>query len=249
VNQLYFGDNLNVLRDHIKDESVDLIYLDPPFNSKRDYNLLFKSPVAANVSSLKKKTSQSGLTSAATDYSSAQITAFEDSWHWGTSKGSQAEVEFDQIIHGPNTEVAEMMIALRKFLGENDMMAYLTMMANRLLQLHRVLKPTGSLYLHCDPTASHYLKIVLDGVFGKENFLNEIIWKRQSAHSDAKHKFSNVADVILFYQKSNNALFNPQYAEHDETYLEKFYRFDDNDGRGRYRLGDMASPNPRPNMM
>ena len=131
VNQLFFGDNLQVLRDHIATESVDLIYLDPPFNSKRDYNLLFKSPKGHE--------------------SEAQITAFEDSWHWG----EQAEREFDELVHAPNTAVSEMMQALRRFLGENDMMAYLTMMANRLLQLHRVLKPTGSLYLHCDPTASH----------------------------------------------------------------------------------------------
>src|SRR6185437_12334601 len=137
MNALYYGDNLHVLRDHIKDETVDLIYLDPPFNSKRDYNLLFKSPKGHE--------------------SEAQITAFEDSWHWG----EQAEREFDEIIHGGNTVLAEMMRALRSFLGENDMMAYLTMMANRLVQLHRVLKATGSIYLHCDPTASHYLKIVL----------------------------------------------------------------------------------------
>jgi len=110
MNQLFFGDNLNVLREHIKDESVDLIYLDPPFNSKRDYNLLFKSPVAANVSSLKKKTGQSGLTSAATtDYSSAQITAFEDSCHWC----EQAGREFDELT--PNTDVSEMMQALLSF--------------------------------------------------------------------------------------------------------------------------------------
>src|SRR5476649_869994 len=128
MNQLYFDDNLYVLRDHLADESVDLIYLDPPFNSKRDYNLLFKSPKGHE--------------------SEAQIEAFKDSWSWG----NQAEREFDEIIRGKNTVVAEMMVALRKFLGENDMMAYLTMMANRLLELHRVLKPTGSLYLHCDPT-------------------------------------------------------------------------------------------------
>ena len=125
MNQLFFGDNLHVLRDHLAAESVDLIYLDPPFNSKRDTNLLFKS--------LKGHESE------------AQITAFEDSWHWG----EQAEREFDELVHAPNTDVSEMMQALRRFLGENDMMAYLTMMANRLLQLHRVLKPTGSLYLHC----------------------------------------------------------------------------------------------------
>jgi len=141
VNQLYYGDNLQVLREHLADESVDLIYLDPPFNSKRDYNLLFKSPVAANVSSLQKKSGQSGLTSAATDYSEAQIEAFEDTWHWN----QQAEREFDELLHQPNTDVAEMMKALRGFLGENDMMAYLTMMANRLLQLHRVLKHDATL--------------------------------------------------------------------------------------------------------
>src|ERR1039458_2876611 len=145
MNQLFFGDNLQVIREHLKDESVDLIYLDPPFNSKRDYNLLFKTPKGHQ--------------------SEAQITAFEDSWHWG----DQAEREFDELLHQPNTDVAEMMKALRAFLGENDMMAYLTMMANRLLQLYRVLKATGSLNLHCDPTASHYLKIVLDGVYGRNN--------------------------------------------------------------------------------
>ena len=146
MNHLYYGDNLGVLRDRTRfpDECVDLIYLDPPFNSKRDYNLLFKSPKGHS--------------------SEAQIEAFEDTWHWN----QQAEREFDDLLHQPNTDVAEMMKALRGFLGENDLIAYLTMMANRLLELHRVLKPTGSLYLHCDPTASHYLKIVLDGIWGKQ---------------------------------------------------------------------------------
>src|SRR5438874_1347909 len=174
-NKLFYGDNLHVLRDreHFPDGCVDLIYLDPPFNSKRDYNLLFKSPKGQQ--------------------SEAQITAFEDSWHWG----EQAEREFDELLRQPNTDVAEMMKALRAFLGENDMMAYLTMMANRLLELHRVLKPTGSLYLHCDPTASHYLKIVLDGVFGKERFVNEVVWKRSDAHSDARqgsHHYGRIHD-------------------------------------------------------
>jgi site-specific DNA-methyltransferase (adenine-specific) len=133
VNKLYFGDNLHILREHIKDETVDLIYLNPPFNSKRDYSVLFKTPKGHE--------------------SDAQITAFEDSWHWG----EQAEREYDELQHQSNTDVAEMIVALQSFLGKNDMMAYLTMMANRLLELHRVLKPTGSLYLHCDPTASHCL--------------------------------------------------------------------------------------------
>src|SRR5579875_3874631 len=180
MNRLYFGDNLHVLREHVANESVDLVYLDPPFNSKRDYNLLFKTPKGHE--------------------SDAQITAFEDSWHWG----EQAEREYAEILRQPNTDVAELMPALRAFLGENDMMAYLVMMANRLLELHRVLKPTGSLYLHCDPTASHYLKIVLDGVFGKENYRNEIVWKRRVGFSSAVHesrRFGTCTDTIFFYAK------------------------------------------------
>jgi site-specific DNA-methyltransferase (adenine-specific) len=135
-NTLYFGDNLDILRQHIADASIDLVCLDPPFNSKRDYNLLFKTPKGHE--------------------SDAQITAFEDSWHWG----EQAEKEYTELLHQANTDVAAMIESLRRFLKESDMMAYLVMMANRLLELHRVLKPTGSLYLHCDPTASHYLKVV-----------------------------------------------------------------------------------------
>jgi adenine specific DNA methylase Mod len=142
VNQLFFGDNLNVLREHIQDASVDLIYLDPPFNSKRDYNLLFKSPKVGTDRRAVRPTDGDDRTAqraVPTSYSEAQITAFEDSWHWG----EQAEREFDELVHAPNTDVSELMQALRRFLGENDMMAYLTMMANRLLQLHRALKPTG----------------------------------------------------------------------------------------------------------
>jgi adenine specific DNA methylase Mod len=151
-NTLYFGDNLDILREAIADESVDLIYLDPPFNSKRDYNLLFKTPKG--------------------HASDAQITAFEDTWHWG----EQAEREYQEILRQGNTDAAEMIQSLRRFLRENDMMAYLVMMCNRLLELHRVLKSTGGLYLHCDPTASHYLKMVLDAVFGVQNFRSEIVW-------------------------------------------------------------------------
>ncbi|MGH8123896.1 MAG: DNA methyltransferase [Rudaea sp.] len=206
TNRLYFGDNLDILREHIADESVDLIYLDPPFNSKRDYNLLFKTPKGHE--------------------SDAQITAFEDSWHGG----EQAEREFNEILRQSNTDVAELMPALRSFLGENDMMAYLVMMANRLLELHRVLKPTGSIYLHCDPTASHYLKIVMDGVFGAEHYKNEIIWKRQSAHSDARG-FGSVHDTVFFYTKSNEQTWNDIYQPYDEGYVEQYYRYEDADGR------------------
>ncbi len=223
MRKLFYGDNLQILREQIADESVDLIYLDPPFNSKRDYNLLFKTPKGHE--------------------SDAQITAFEDTWHWG----GQAQDEFRELMKCNNTEVSQMMEALRAFLGENDMMAYLTMMANRLIEMHRVLKPTGSLYLHCDPTASHYLKIVLDGVFGKLNYQNEIIWKRTTTHSDSK-TWSRVADTILFFTKSSKFIWNTPRDSHDESYLDAKYRHDDGDGR-IYRLDNMTSPNPRPNMM
>ncbi len=220
-NQLYFGDNLHILREALVDETVDLIYLDPPFNSKRDYNLLFKSPKGQQ--------------------SEAQITAFEDSWHWG----EQAEREFDELLRQPNTDVAEMMRALRSFLGENDMLAYLTMMANRLLELHRVLKPTGSLYLHCDPTASHYLKIVLDGVFGKENYVNEIVWKRTTARSDAKQgsrHFGRIHDVLFFYVKhESHALWNALWVGHDQSYIESHYKNVDENGR-HYMWDNVTGP-------
>lgn len=223
MNALYYGDNLEILRQYINTESIDLIYLDPPFNSNANYNVLFK-----------------GHRGHASD---AQITAFEDTWHWAES----AEQAFSEIMKSPNTDVAEMIRAFRSFLGESDMMAYITMMAVRLLELHRVLKPTGSLYLHCDPTASHYLKIVLDGIFGAECYRNEIIWKRTNTHNDSK-TWSRVSDTILFYTKSNNFVWNAQYEPHGDDYIEAKYRHDDGDGR-KYRLDNMTSPNPRPNMM
>jgi DNA modification methylase len=209
MNTLYFGDNLDILRKHVADASVDLIYLDPPFNSQRDYNLLFKTPKG--------------------HASEAQITAFEDSWHWG----DQAEHEYAEILRQPNTAAAEMIQSLRRFLHENDLLAYLVMMGNRLLELHRALKPTGSLYLHCDPTASHYLKLVLDAVFGPENFRNEIIWKRSHAHNSANRYGAN-HDTILFYGKTNLVTWNTIYHSYDPEYLSKHYRFLDEQGR-RYK--------------
>jgi DNA modification methylase len=222
-NTLYFGDNLNILRDNIRDESVDLIYLDPPFNSKANYNVLFRSPKGHE--------------------SHAQITAFEDTWHWG----EQAEVEFGELTHQPNTDVAKMMVALRDFLGENDMMAYLTMMANRLLELHRVLKPTGSLYLHCDPTASHYLKVVLDGVFGKTNYRTEISWKRSSAHNDAKQgrmQPGNIRDVIFFYTKSEEWTWNWIYTPYTADYITQFYNHVEEATGRRYQLDNLTAAKP-----
>ena len=157
MNRLYYGDNLTVLRGCIDDESVDLIYLDPPFNSQATYNVLFKSTAG--------------------EKSKAQIEAFEDTWSWG----DEAELAFDGVMISRNSDAAEMLRSMRAFLKENDMMAYLSMMAVRLLELHRVLKPAGSIYLHCDNTASHYLKILMDAIFGVERYINEVIWQRTSA--------------------------------------------------------------------
>lgn len=183
MNHLYYGDNLEVLRHYIADETVDLIYLDPPFNSQANYNVLFRSQTGRN--------------------SEAQIEAFEDTWHWN----AQAERSYDEVMNSGNTDVADMLMAMRSFLRENDMMAYLTMMAVRLIELHRVLKQTGSLYLHCDPTASHYLKILLDAIFGPERFLNELVWRRTGSHNP-RRSFGPVHDVILVYTKSKTYKFN-----------------------------------------
>ena len=225
MNKLYFGDNLIVLRDHIPDESVDLIYLDPPFNSNKNYNILFNSPKGQK--------------------SEAQITAFEDTWHWG----DEAEREYTEILHQPNTNVAEMIQAFRKFLVNSDMMAYLTMMTIRLLELHRVLKPTGSLYLHCDPTASHYLKVLLDMIFGPENFRNEIVWRRQNSKGLAFTRFASNHDTLLYYSKSTARIWNPQYSEHNQSYVDSFYKFIEPGTQRRYRLADLTNPNKdRPNL-
>jgi adenine specific DNA methylase Mod len=223
MNQLYFGDNLQVLRDSVKDESVDLIYLDPPFNSKRDYNLLFKSPKGQD--------------------SEAQIEAFKDSWRWGL----QAQAEFAELLKQENSEVAKLVNALVEFLGHNDMTAYLVMMASRLLELRRVLKPTGSLYLHCDPTASHYLKVVLDAVFGFEHYRNEIIWKRSNPKSLGSINFPTCSDTIFRYTKSNAFTFHQPYETHDPEYVESAYRYSDEEGQ--YRLLPLLNPNDnRPNL-
>ncbi len=223
MNTLYYGDNLSVLRNNIPPESVDLIYLDPPFNSQANYNVLFRSPAGAR--------------------SQAQIEAFLDTWHWNDA----AEQAFDEVMHSGNSDAAEMLRAMRSFLKENDMMAYLTMMAVRLVEMHRVLKPTGSLYLHCDSTASHYLKVLMDGIFGPEMFRNEITWKRTTTHSDSK-TWSRVADTILFYTRGKAFTWNTPREPHSEEYIADKYGNDDGDGR-KYQLDNMTSPNPRPNMM
>jgi site-specific DNA-methyltransferase (adenine-specific) len=195
TNTLFYGDNLPILREHIADESIDLIYLDPPFNSNRSYNVLFKDEHG--------------------DEAEAQMTAFEDTWHWN----SATERTYHELIQNSPARVAVMLGALREFIGANQMMAYLVMMAARLVELHRVLKPTGSLYLHCDPTASHYLKILLDTIFGPQNFRNEITWKRSSAHNDPTSRFGRISDILLFYSKTENNAFNKQYMPYSKEYL------------------------------
>ena len=214
-NQLYFGDNLEILSQYIADESVDLIYLDPPFNSNATYNVLFRE--------------RSG------EESAAQITAFDDTWRWGY----ESELAYRDVIENQAGKVGELLAALRAFLGQNDMMAYLTMMAQRMVELHRVLKPTGSIYLHCDPTASHYLKLLMDAVFGADNFRTEIIWKRQSAHSDARN-YGSVHDTMLFYVKSDAFIWNQLFQPYDPDYVAQYYRYTDDDGR-RFMSGDLGA--------
>ena len=197
-NKLYFGDNLDILRNHVADASVDLIYLDPPFNSNANYNVLFQE--------------KSGQQSA------AQITAFEDTWHWSLD----SESAYQDVVTNAPGKLPDLLQAMRSFLGENDMMAYLTMMAQRMVELHRVLKDTGNIYLHCDPTASHYLKLMMDAVFGAENFRNEIVWRRTGTHNKVQ-RFAPIHDVILFYSKTGNykwkGIKRPYMKEHVEEYF------------------------------
>ena len=224
TNALYFGDNLEILRnrDYFPDGSVDLIYLDPPFNSRADYNVLFREPTG--------------------ERSAAQIKAFTDSWHWDTS----AERTYQDIISNAPIKVSKAIEALREFIGSNDVMAYLVMMTVRLVELHRVLKETGSLYLHCDPTASHYLKVVLDTIFGPRSFKNEIVWKRTTAHSDAKQgakHFGRIHDTLLRYAKSDSYIWNVQYLPYDQEYIDRYYKYMDEDGR-RYWRDNLTAAKP-----
>ena len=221
-NILYYGDNLDVLRRHIKDETIDLIYLDPPFNSNATYNVLF---------------AEHGGEKAA-----AQIKAFGDTWTWDQS----AAFAYQETVE-KGGRVAQALLSFRGLLGTSNMMAYLAMMAPRLVELRRVLKPTGSIYLHCDPTAGHYLKVVMDAVFGPERYLNEVVWKRTAVKGDVRRKFGAVHDVLLAYTKSDEYYFQSVYSEPDEAYHDRF-RYDDNDGRSPYQSAPLDSPNPRPNL-
>jgi DNA modification methylase len=227
TNILYYGDNLDILRRYIPDESVDLIYLDPPFNSNRDYNVIFKD--------------ESGRKS------DAQLLAFEDTWHWGPD----AEAQYAYLTNTARNQgrvpstVSTIVAALRPGIGENQMMAYLVEMAVRLVELHRVLKPTGSLWLHCDPTASHYLKVLLDAIIGPENFVNEVIWKRSTAHSDraqgSKH-FGRLHDVLLVYGKSSAYSWNEQYEPLSAGYTESHYALIEPETGRRYLLDNITGP-------
>ena len=215
-NKLYFGDNLDILRENVADESVDLIYLDPPFNSNATYNVLFRE--------------RSG------EESAAQITAFEDTWRWTI----ESEIAYQEVVTQGPQKLGDLLQSMRGFLGQNDMMAYLTMMAQRMAELHRVLKPTGSVYLHCDPTASHYLKLMMDAVFGNENYKNEIVWKRSSAHNDSG-TCGRTHDVIFLYTKDRLKLtWNNQYQEYDPSYIESHYRRQTEDGRV-YRTDNLTA--------
>ena len=206
-NILYYGDNLDVLRRHVKDDSVDLIYLDPPFNSNATYNVLFAE----------KNGSQSA----------AQIKAFEDAWQW-----DQAAAETYHSVVEAGGPAANAMVAFRELLGDNDMLAYLVMMAPRLIELRRVLKSTGSIYLHCDPTASHYLKVLLDAVFGPANFVNEVVWHRSQTRSSISRSYRRAHDVIFLFSKTREYGFNLQYTPLSETSLKLYSHVDD---RGRYQ--------------
>ncbi len=228
-NNLYYGDNLDVLRRYIPDQSVDLIYLDPPFNSRQDYNVLFAEKDGGR--------------------SASQITAFKDTWEWN----EEAARSYEEVVEAGG-RVAESMRAFRTLLGGSDMLAYLAMMAPRLVELRRVLKESGSIYLHCDPTASHYLKLLIDGVFSAQFFKNEIIWRRGTPKGHAFTRFASSHDTILFSSKSpvtiwnHDSVFKSYVLDDLDEKTDAKYSTRDADGR-RYQLTSLLNPNHnRPNL-
>lgn len=219
MRQLFYGDNLPVMQSNIPDAFADLIYLDPPFNSKKAYNAIFAQENPGRAA--------------------AQIQAFDDTWVWDLV----TEQEFERLSQGGSPrKVADTLAAFRKVLGENDLMAYLVMMTARLLEMHRVLKQTGSLYLHCDPTASHYLKMVLDSIFGPTNFRSEVVWKRTHSHNSAM-RWGPIHDVILFYTKSRDFVWNAQYQAYSDDYLREAFNYEDE--RGRFQPITLTGPGLR----
>jgi site-specific DNA-methyltransferase (adenine-specific) len=224
TNTLYYGDNLDVLRRHIKDETVDLVYLDPPFNSNANYNVLFAEKDGSKAAS--------------------QIQAFTDTWTWDQEDEA---VYADLVTAGGR--LADALQAFRQLIGPCDLLSYLVMMAPRLVELRRVMKPTATIYLHCDSAASHYLKILMDAVFGPDHFGNEIIWQRTNAKGLAFTRFARNHDVILRFTAGARATWNLPYTKHDPDYVAKFYRFTEPDTGRRYRLADLTNPNKnRPNL-
>jgi DNA modification methylase len=217
MGTLYYGDNLDILKRYLKDETVDLVYLDPPFNSAQNYNAFFHEKDGTDAAS--------------------QIHAFEDTWHWDI----ETKKAYDAVTEQPG-KVSDVMQAFYTFLGGNDMMAYLTMMSSRLVELRRVLKPTGSLYLHCDDAASHYLKLLLDAIFGLENFQNDITWKRTTAHNDP-NRFGRITDRILFYSRSSLKAFNRITGEYSEAQLSR-YKYEDE--KGKFRAENLTAPHYSP---
>jgi adenine specific DNA methylase Mod len=222
MNKLYFGDNLTVLREHIQPESVDLVYLDPPFNSSASYNVLFKEPSGG--------------------VAQAQAEAFRDSWEWGP----HAAESYDDVMRAAG-DIALALRGLRAWLGQNAMMAYIAMMAARMLELHRVMKPSASIYLHCDPVASHYLKIIMDAIFGHENFLNDIVWKRAETvkgnFGQGSKFFDRNTDDILFYAKdTEQSVFHHEFKAYSEKYLKTSYRHVELETDRRYQLISMTGP-------
>jgi site-specific DNA-methyltransferase (adenine-specific) len=224
MNTLYYGDNLDILQRYIKDESVDLVYLDPPFNSNANYNVLFKEHDGAEAAS--------------------QIQAFEDTWKWDET----AARNYELTVEGGG-QLSETLQAFRRLVGESDMLAYLSMMAPRLNELRRVLKKSGSIYLHCDPTASHYLKLLMDAVFGPKEFINEITWQRSTSKGHAHTRFPTAQDTILFYGNGDSNTWNKQFAPYRTEYIKSHYgRTEPETGR-RYQLDNCINPNPnRPNL-
>jgi DNA modification methylase len=216
VNALHFGDNLDVL-EKMPAESVDLIYLDPPFNSKADYGVIYGTKRGA---------------------SQAQSHAFKDMWSWGPDARDALNLAAKRHL-----EAGALLDSFQKVFPESNMLAYLAMMGVRLIEMQRVLKPTGSLYLHCDPTASHYLKVLLDSIFGVTNFRSEVIWKRTSSHNSAK-RWGPIHDTILFVSKSDDYTWNRVFLPYDEKYVKRYYKYVDAAGR-RYRLSDLTGSGKR----
>ena len=214
---LFYGDNLNVLREQIPDESVDLIYLDPPFKSNATYNILFRD--------------ESG------DAPPSQIEAFDDTWHWGPD----SEHALAELLGADSAapQAGELLEALVRALGRNQMTAYLAMMSVRLVELHRVLKTSGSIYLHCDPTAGHSLKMLLDAVFGAQRFQNEIVW-RYRRWPAKQPRFQRMHDTIFFYTKGAEKprVFNQPYEELPPSTRKRF--------GSRRQVADFSSGHRRP---